>query len=257
MGVFSPQNSVPGAYYWIVAGIVTPASQVLCIFTQTIINTKTFFEQIGTDVVLVWNWQGLDPGEWQYNTSRITQSNGVLTWNNGVTYNGGSGGDDYIYVLGGNAATAQTVLARITDANLVQCQWNLMQFWAGSGKAWVVGDSSSLQGLFPGKYNEGSLIFNEYMKEWYIISLQAEENFIWLSHSQNLTGTWSSVPVYEIPSGWSKSPFISYAAKSHPEYAEANQIIITYNTNRNDGLGPMVSDIAIYHPHFVQLDISL
>jgi len=202
----------------------------------------------------VQNWLD-EPSIWQYNTSRIASSNGVLTWNNGIVFDDSDG---YIYLIGDQSNTFTTVLARITETDLTSFNWKGMEFWSGSAKGWLIGDSSSLVGLFPGKYNEGTLIFNEYLREWYVISLQAGENFIWLSHSPTLTGSWTSVPVYRIPNGWTKSPFISYAAKAHPEYAsDDSQIIITYNTNRNDGLGPMVSDIAIYHPYFVQLQIIL
>jgi len=249
MGLFRPDNpSNPKEFYWTVGGVVSPSTQHLIVTTQVIIDTNSGigFEQIGTDIVIVAN--PLRPlEEWTYTTSRIPSSSTTLSWNSGIAFDEG-----YFYLVG--LANSSAYLARISESDMLKFNWPGMTYWS-KGNQWR-SDTNDLLALYKSVYTEGTLQYHPYMKRWYNILAQAYQGSISIAYAPNITGPYTVDPVYTIPKGYQNGTFTSYAGKSHPEYANSNEIVFTYNVNANS-LSLLFKDLDIYHPKFVRVSISL
>lgn len=249
MGLFRPDNpSDPEEFYWTVEGIIAPTSQQLLVIAQVIVDTNTGlgFTQMGTDVILVSN--PLEPLEnWNYTTSRILESNTNLTWNSGITFYEG-----YFYLVGLDNLNAY--LARINESDMTNFNWEEMTFWS-QDNVWD-NDIGNLLPLFPSIYTEGTLQFHPYMQRWFLILAQAYQGSIYIAHSPSITGPYTIEPIYNFPKDYQNGTFFAYAGKSHPEFAEEQEIVFTYNVNCNS-LSLLFQDLDIYHPKFVRVSIKV
>jgi len=248
MGLFRPQNPTnPNEFYWTVVGMLAPTSGYLVIVTQVIIssNNSIGFTQIGSDVVIVTN--PLDPpGSWTYNTSRIATSSEGLTWNSGLAYD-----DGYFYLVGLGRPNA--FLAKISENDLITFNWQGLTFWS-HGEIWL-SNVSDLLPLYTSTYSEGTLQYHPYMQQWFLILAQAYESDVYIAYAPEITGPYTVKSIYAYPKQYENSSFVTYAGKSHPEYAAENEIVFTYNVNA-DTLQLLNADLDIYHPKFVRVKIE-
>jgi len=248
MGLFRPQNPTnPAEYYWTVVGMMAPTTGILVVVAQVIIATNSGigFQQLGTDVILVAN-PFSPPEQWKYLTSRVETSSEGLSWNSGIAF-----GNGYFYFIGLGGPNA--FLARITENDLMNFNWTGLSFWSHGG-VWLA-NVSDLLPLYDSTYTEGTLQYHPYMQQWFLILAQAYESDVYIAYAPEITGPWTKVPIYPYPKQYQNSSFITYSGKSHPEYAAENEIVFTFNIN-SPSLAFVLTDLDIYHPHFVRVTID-
>jgi len=210
-----------------------------------------FFQQIGTDVIVVSN--PYEPqSNWKYKTSRVPGTNNDTSLNLGITYNYE---DRYFYLFG--TVSNKIFLGRINENSLINFQWNNnLEYW--STNTWVT-DITKASTLYTGPYSESTIFYHNYMKQWYMIGCQAIDTNIYIFTSTNLTGPWTRTLAYSIAPPWNNGSYFSYAAKAHPEYTKNDtitQIVFTYNIQPVGGAAAICQQINTYTPRFVQLDIT-
>ena len=252
---FSPPSA--NEFYWMVAGTVLPESGALVAFAQRQADVATL-TQIGTDVVLIRNFSDADPQRWQYATSHVAASDQVHSWNNGVL---AGEGDGFVYMIGmrenGLKGTNQTQhLARIREDDLLTFHWDGMQFWGGELAGWVVRAWDAAK-LYDGPFTEGTLARHP-LGFYYVVCLQAGDSNIIIHSAANLTGPWGGAIAYRLPPDLAQYHQFAYAAKAHPELAQAeDELVISYNVNCvGEGFTCLDGNLSIYVPRFVRLKVT-
>jgi len=252
---FSPPSAKE--FYWMVAGTVLPESGALVAFAQRQADVATL-TQIGTDVVLIRNFSDADPQRWQYATSHVAASDQVHSWNNGVL---AGEGDGFVYMIGMREndlkGTNQTQhLARIREDDLLAFNWDGMQFWGGEPAGWVVRAWDAAK-LYDGPFTEGTLAKHP-LGFYYVVCLQAGDPNIIIHSAASLTGPWGGAIAYTLPPDLARYQQFAYAAKAHPELAQAeDELVISYNVNCvGEGFTCLDGNLSIYVPRFVRLKVT-
>lgn len=249
-------------FFWPLVGTRLGSCLLVAANKVTTKDTKTF-KVLGTTFFNVKNPEE-SPESWNYEGQFLPKEGGI-TWGSALVKEG-----DWIYLFGqkGKGLSSKTVLAKISVSKAVRGAWGeRLYFVNGEWKS----DSSptEIEGL-PGT-SETTIQYNSFFG-WYCLQIPPFSFDVHLYTSENLTGPWQDQgAVYTVPSPWStkktdkgKHVFSAYAAKSHPELAEAeNEIVLTYNVNLNPfvpGLSDELQDYigkekyeGLYVPQFVTL----
>ncbi|MBS3766092.1 DUF4185 domain-containing protein [Candidatus Bipolaricaulota bacterium] len=252
-------------FYWPLVGMSLDSSLLVAASKVTTKDTKTF-KVLGTSFFNVEN--PLDPPKnWNYGSQFLSKKNGI-TWGSALVKK-----EDWLYVFGqkSKGLSSKAVLTKIGVDDARKGNWEERLNFA-DGKWKVDSAPAAMKGL-PGT-SETTIQYNSFFG-WYSLQIPPFSFDVHLYTAENLTGPWQDQgSVYSIPSPWStektdddKQVFSAYAAKSHPELAEAeNEIVLTYNVNLN----PFVSDLndklgdyiqkkkyaELYIPQFVSLEFQ-
>lgn len=292
-GFFRPPDYSSLSYYWVVAGMLGPFEKLFFIAMRIRnIPSGLGFEQVGSDLIVVDKFKtGKDkimglvsPSNWTYRTSTLPNSKNNCSWNSGVTIANkdgrkvdvrGSAEDRYVYVIGrclwpnrgyGGA------LSRFPVNDFLRLNFSTVSYLRYDGTWTSPGPEQfqlgTLNMLFPSTFTEGVLTFNNYLNAWYIMLCQSTGPQINITYTngESLFSNWTMRTVYTVPSQYSNYTrgITSYAAKQHIELAPATSndkeydryIVFSYNSNSIKGLEPLVKDLNIYTPNFVQIDLG-
>jgi hypothetical protein len=292
-GFFRPPTEAGPPYYWVVAGMVGPTEMMQKLFFIAMriqsISSGLGFEQVGSDVIVVDDYKTsiggesgfIAPANWTYKTRTLPNSNRNCTWNSGVTIAAGdgrkqnpSGSPDYaafVYIVGRCLWSDRGfggALSRIPIDDFFQLNFSQVSYLTRDG-AWTKHfQPEALRMLFPSTFTEGVLTFNNHLNAWYIMLCQSTgpQVNITFTDGQSLFSNWTVSTVYTIPPRYNNASagISSYAAKQHIEFAptEAKEeingryVVFSYNSNSNRGFKPLVKDLSIYTPRFVQIDLD-
>ena len=269
-------------YYWVVAGMLSQKLVFLCQKIEAV-DVAPGFKQVATDVVVVDNFgegQFVAPSTWVYKSKSIPYSNGNCTWNEGIVLGNEDGevlaagvgvGDEdaYVYIMGRCSWASQSgaALSRILHDDFLRFPYNenntKFEYLATDGTWTAMFLVSKLKMLFPSVFSEGNLIYNKFLNSWYVLLCQAFDPVVHiaLSNSKSLykDTTWNVEDFYSIPPKFlnKAEQLITYASKSHPEYApNGNDRFIVFSFNTNTLAVEKLGNLTyIYHPHFVQVDL--
>lgn len=252
-------------FYWPLVGTRIESSLLVAANKVTTKDTKTF-KVLGATFFNVKN-PGESPENWNYEGQFLPKEGGII-WGSALVKKG-----DWIYLFGqkGKGLSSKSVLAKISVAKAVRGAWEERLYFVNG--EWMSDSSpTEIEGL-PGT-SETTIQYNEFFG-WYSLQIPPFSFDVHLYTSENLTGPWRDQgAVYTVPSPWStkktdkgKDVFSAYAAKSHPELAEAeNEIVLTYNINLNPfvpGLNDKLKDYIekkkyeeLYVPQFVSLEFQ-
>jgi len=251
LGFFSPTNS--SNWFWPTSGIFVNGS--LLIFAMEIYPNGTGqwgWGVKGTYCIKISN-PTESPWDWKYITTQIPHTDNHLGWSSAAV----DGNDGYIYLLGneGNGIESSQVLARILYKNILNQNWNMMQYWYNR-IGWSYYQSfAKFNHLFSPAIPETTIHYHPYLKLWYTMNIMFQSNRIEIQTSARLSGPWSSPKViYNIPNPWNESSIFFYAPKSHPEFANANEIILTYMSNGS--WDDIINKLMIYTPQAIRVIIS-
>lgn len=252
-------------FYWPLVGTTIESSLLVAANKVTTKNAKTF-KVLGTTFFNVKNPEE-SPENWKYE-GQYLPNEGKITWGSALVKKG-----DWIYVFGqkGTGLASKTVLTKIRLHQAEMGNWEKrLNFVNGE---WKTGSSPTAIEGFPGT-SEMTVQHNQFFG-WYSLRIPPFSFDIHLYTAENLTGPWRDQgAVYTVPPPWSKKKtkkgkhvFSAYAAKSHPELAEAeNEIVLTYNLNLNPfvpGLNDKLGDYIqmkkyaeLYIPQFVSVEFQ-
>lgn len=215
----------------------------------------------GSGFVLVDNPMN-QPAQWKYHRHTLANTDAHLNWATAAVVQG-----DWLYIFGcqtlkTSTTTSNTVLSRIRLSNAEASAWSQMQYWHG-GHRWqtkAVEPSNNLAKVpgLPG-ISEMSLAHNSVLG-WYTLQIPALSFDVHLYTARVLTGPWIDQGVlYTVPQPWrpvAKDDVIVYAAKVHPELADNDEIVFTYNINQLD-FTALINNLTkekygwLYIPQFV------
>ena len=240
------------AAYWTVAGLLLPKSQLLVILAMVIIYPANTFSQIGTDIIVVENPFEDSPQFWKYSSQRIPITSNNLTFNDAIASDGNS-----TYIVGLQSQGGNLLLSKFTsETDLINYDWIKMEFWCGKQMGWTRDVTNAVPLLTNSPFTETTLFFHPIWKQWYMVLSQAWIMNVSVAFATDLTGPWQSVAVFPIPEKYQNtSKYICYAAKSHPEYVTQNSSKIIFSYNVNTLQLRDLTDLDIYHPKFVEIDI--
>ena len=274
----------PIPYYWVVAGMLSQKLVFLCQKIEAV-DVAPGFKQVAPLTWLLWITSMRDSlshrHPWVYRAKKsIPYSNGNCTWNEGIvvgnedgealTADVGVGDEDaYVYIMGRCIWESQSgaALSRILHDDFLRFPYNenstKFEYLAIDGTWTAAFLLSNLKMLFPSVFSEGNLIYNKFLNSWYVLLCQAFDPVVHiaLSNSKSLykDTTWSVQDFYNIPPKYlnKSDQLISYASKSHPEYApNGNDQFIVFSFNTNTLAVKKLDNLTyIYHPHFVQIDL--
>jgi len=237
-------------YLWPVAGIASrDGRSVALLATRTCALPKpkcTFMQVLGTALIVLPDVASeQDPRKWKYTVSNIGSED--LSWFSSIFFANPEGDSDSVYIFGHQGAngkapapTSNTVLARASLADLLEHKWERTEYWVAPGK-WSP-STDSLQALGVPSW-ETTCTWSKALGMWYSFHIVSYGSEIFLWTAAEITGTWSKMSIYNIPAPfntWSNTNntfYSNYAAKSHPELANASlgegatELILSYITN--------------------------
>lgn len=284
--VFFPKEG-NDTFYWILSGIRHDSGLLLLgAIVKPATNPGLFqFEIQGTVVIVASNTSG-DPLNWNFTQFKFTATNSSVNWFSSISY-----ADDYkyrypdlfsdqllglsdvVYILGSSrqGIDSSAVLGRTKLTDLMSFDYDSFEVYAESAtdtsiKKWasweeVLGVNQSrwrLVSLFSPATSEGSLVYSNDLDSWYILIVRMFDNKIDIWTADKVIGPWSHTLIYEIPEPWKDTTrYLNYAAKSHPELATQNEIVLTYITNTLS-LGGLFQhgEARTYVPQFVSLKFT-
>ena len=287
-GFLKPPNttSTPSsAYYWVVAGLFIEKLFFLSMKIEAS-NSSIGFKQVSTDVIIVDNFQHSfipPPTEWLYRSQSIPNSkeDSNCTWNEGIALanedgeaivpNRSSDKNQYVYIFGKctwSTTRSGAALSRIHKKDLLHFSSftnnsNLFEYFSVNDTWTTDFEIVNLKMLFPSDFSEGNLVYNTFLNSWYILLCQASDPIVHiaLSNSKSIyKNNWKVSTFYNISKKYLNKTegLISYASKSHPEYAPGGDdryIVFSFNTNTLNGIKALDSLNDVYHPHFIQVDL--
>jgi len=218
------ENKADGELFWPVAGIASRCgNSVLLLATRV----KGFMNVVGTSVIVLKDVADIDdPRQWQYTTYDVGSAD--LTWFSSVFFADSRGEGDMVYIFGhGKGAdgslpsqNSDTVLARASLQHLLEHDWAKTEYWTTPG-VWSA-QPEGLKALGLPSW-ETTCNWSEALGRWYSFNIPAFTTDIFLHTAEDITGEWIKTKVFSVPYPFAQSPWISYAAKAHPELARSDR----------------------------------
>jgi hypothetical protein len=261
----TPQTQ-PGEWYWPVDGVVTGGSFYL--FSQRMAQTQsggTFdFAVVGVDLISEPTARIGDPGAApaQADTPLFLAANatrGVEQFGNAVMANTTEAGsplaDGYVYVYGlqNDATTKWLLAARVPAAGIAD--FSQYRFWNGSDWVADINQSTPIIDRLSSEFSVTPLADGRYAL---VYQLDTLSNKVAISYGPTPVGPFSAAQVIfhcpepaQDPSG----QVYTYNAKAHPALSQPGHLLISYNVN-SFSLQENLQDAAIYHPRFIDFDLT-
>ena len=254
---FVPKNK--SDWFWVGGGYVYQPSPSTYQIKIMLMEWTGAFKLVGHSVATL-SWPSLA-------TVSITPVTGLdtsLTWGTKILK---AGNFFYLYGLKDPGTNTKTPYIARTNSisNLINAaKW---QFWNATQNKWLVGESnatamSGVAAVTP-EYSVDAMSFNGGM--FYLLTGMDPLsppfplwNAVTTWYSCNPQGPWSNkTSVYIAPeagaNGCKTGTLVTYNAKAHTEFTDADGILVSYNVNANNG-----SDLVCandYKPRFMRMQI--
>jgi hypothetical protein len=161
-----------------------------------------------------------------------------------------------LYLLATDEPKHDGYLLRLSAANAADGKFSALEWWCGPARGWLTRDkiSDRPESVFHGGSTEFS-VARDPVRQRYLqvqtVGFGATD--IAMRTAEKLTGPWSELKkVYRPPESDGPTPLV-YAGKAHPELKGAD-VVMTYAANGPDAR--LWSDLTIYFPRFVRLDVA-
>lgn len=131
-----------------------------------------------------------------------------------------------------------------------------VEFWSQGGE-WRSGHDA-LDPLFRPGTTESGLYYDEVIGRYVTATIEPFTPDVFLVTAEDLTGPWMVQKIYEIPGLLNRGDdnYHAYTPRVHPMLApKAGVIVLTYVINTKD-FWSMFSDLDIYYPRFVRLEVA-
>jgi hypothetical protein len=170
---------------------------------------------------------------------------------------------EHVYLLGyddgpeKNPMNRAAILGRLPLAALAsEAPGSQMEFWSKGG-AWRK-DTEALEPLFRPGTTEGGLYYDKSIGRYITGTIQPFSPHMFLASAEKLTGPWTVQPVYDIPQLLNRPDdnYHAYTPRVHPLLSPGDgTVIMTYVINAKD-FWSAFSDMDIYYPRFVRVEIA-
>ena len=264
VSIFVPQTSTAARpqLFWLGAGFVNhELGDQLFIFGYKVERTGPgAFDFITPEVSLIVIPRGSQPpfnDQRQISTPLHIESGSIGEGNFGsgmlvnTSWAGAPAPDGYVYVYGCVGPKKSLVVARVKPKDFeIWLQW---RYW--DGKGWSE-KQSDLKPLVQGVSDELSMTP---LPDWRFLLIFQE---LGLSDKVGLRIADSPVgPFSDLQEIWSapewKQGLWTYNAKAHFALSKPGELLISYNTIKDDFWNAIKKDATIYHPRFIKLKYDL
>ena len=223
-------------YMWLLSALATPDGSQLVFLADIVRDNATRVDLgwcRGTMAVVVEDPRG-PPESWRYTMEPVPQTGPFCSdtnWFAAMAWAAPDGeADDIVYVLGVIGMNVKRqVLARVPMASLLSFDWSAWEYWCGEAHGGWKKTETCVETLELDGQTEATLQWHPNLKLWVIPTAGsacwgcASKLYVWTA--QHATGPWIRHNVTDFPSfgkGWGFR-----TAKSHPELAEGNEIIVS------------------------------
>ncbi len=171
--------------------------------------------------------------------------------------------DGHVYLLGyddgpnDNPMVRAAILARMPLNALDSDSPGSAIEFLSEGDQWRP-DRDGLKPLFRPGTTESGLYYNRKLGRYITGTMEPFKPQIYLATAEKLTGPWQLQKVYDIPQLMERTDdlYHAYTPRVHPQLAQSDDtIVMTYVINTTD-FWASFSDMTIYYPRFVRLEIG-
>jgi len=206
----------------------------------------------GATALHISNSNDPNPQNWNYRQTHLPNTYNGLNFGVAATQYQG-----YVYLIG-NFENSKTVLARAAIEDIQNDNYDNLMYWSdflGFYTWWVYQSTDVLANLFSPAQSEATIQFHPLLNQWYMLVLEPFKTSVGIIFADDITGPWGNLQeIYNIPAPWNSPSIFCYAVKSHPEFAQPNEILFTFMSNGK--WEDLTNETYIYIPQMIRVTIT-